>query len=109
MSNILYRDHCDWFIRNEPKNALFNNNVDLAQINTIWKILKSGKKLNKINIQNVFNIWVNYTFLYKMLSQNRKNCLRYILEQKQSYVCQSDREKVHFLHLHENSLYIPAI
>lgn len=47
--------------------------------------------------------------LVQMLSQNRKNCLRYILEQKQSYVYQSDREELHFLHLHENSLYIAAI
>lgn len=44
-----------------------------------------------------------------MLTQNRKNCLRYILEQKHSYVCQSDREELHCLHLHENSLYIAAI
>lgn len=47
--------------------------------------------------------------LVQMLSQNRKNCLRYILEQKHSYVCQSDREELHCLHLHENSLYIAAI
>lgn len=44
-----------------------------------------------------------------MLTQNRKKCLCYIIEQKQSYVCQSDREELHFLHLHENSLYIAAI
>lgn len=45
----------------------------------------------------------------KCFLRTEKNCLRYILEQKQSYVCQSDREELHFLHLHENSLYIPAI
>lgn len=42
-------------------------------------------------------------------SEQKKMFMLHYRTKKQSYVCQSDLEELHFLHLHENSLYIAAI
>lgn len=71
MSNILYRDHGDWFIRNEDPKCIVSHlrGFSMNQYDFVDLLKKACRKPSKIKIRNMLKIFLYMSQLH-VLVQN---------------------------------------